>query len=62
MNYSVLCEAFEEMDARMKALFIDSRLKWATNAMLISELSVRLYGPIKPPADWVDEEDEPPEE
>ena len=54
MYYSELCEAFEQMSAREKALFIDSRLKWATNAMLLSEISARLYGP--------EEEEEPPEE
>ena len=61
MYYHKLCEAFEEMDAKTKAIFIDSRLKWATNAMLISEVSVRIYGQIKHPADW-EEEEEPPEE
>ena len=61
MYYHELCEAFEKMSAREKALFIDSRLKWATNGMLLSELSVRLYGPIKPPADWEVEEERPEE-
>ena len=54
MPYSDCNAAFEQMSAREKALFIDTRLKWATNAMLISEISVRLYGP--------EEEEEPQEE
>ena len=48
MDYSELCEAFEKMDAKMKALFIDTRLAWATNGMLLSEVSKRIYNPQNP--------------
>ena len=48
MYYSKLCEAFEQMSAREKDLFIDSRLKWATNGMLLSEVSKRIYNPQNP--------------
>ena len=51
MYYHQFCQAFEEMDAKTKALFIDAHLQWATNGMLVAELSIRLIGPLNPEDD-----------
>ena len=51
MYYHELFAAFEKMSAREKALFIDSRLAWATNGMLLSEVSKRIYNPQNPEDD-----------
>ena len=51
MYYHEFCQAFEQMDAKTKALFIDAHLQWATNGMLLSEISARLYGPQNPDDD-----------
>ena len=48
MYYHEFCQAFEQMDAKTKALFIDAHLQWATNGMLVAELSIRLIGPQNP--------------
>ena len=51
MYYHEFCQAFEQMDAKTKALFIDAHLQWATNGMLVAELSIRLNGPLNPEDD-----------
>jgi len=43
MSYADLAMAFEAMNPTEKALFIDARLAWATNMMLIGELQKRMY-------------------
>ena len=46
MNYSELCEAFEALSARDKALFIDARLAWASGAAICGEVHKRICNPL----------------
>ena len=46
MNYADICEAFENLTPQLKALFIDSRLAWATGGALCGEVHKRICEPL----------------
>ena len=52
--YSIANDAFEQLSAKEKALFINARLQWATTEMISAEVHIRLTRP--------KEADEPAEE
>ena len=46
MNYNDLVTAFDALNPYDKALFIDARLCWSSNSMLLGELQLRLCHPM----------------
>ena len=46
MNYGEICEAFEQLTPKDKALFIDARLAWASGGALRGEVYLRTYEPL----------------
>ena len=45
MNYADLCEAFECLTPKDKALFIDARLAWASGGAICGEVHTRICDP-----------------
>ncbi len=45
MYYADLCEAFESLTPKDKALFIDARLAWASGGALCGEVHTRICDP-----------------
>ena len=45
LPYTRAFNAFEEMNAKEKALFIDARLQWATTEMISAEVHIRMTRP-----------------
>ena len=46
MSYADLCEAFEQLTPQLKAMFIDSRLAWASGGALCGEVRMRICEPL----------------
>ena len=45
LPYTRAFNAFEEMNAKEKALFINARLQWATTEMISAEVHIRMTRP-----------------
>jgi hypothetical protein len=46
MYYDEICEAFDSLNPSDKAMFIDSRLGWATGGALCGEVHIRICDPL----------------
>ena len=46
MSYGDICEAFESLTPSDKALFIDSRLAWASGGAICGEVHKRICEPL----------------
>ena len=46
MSYADLVDAFEQLNAHDKALFIDARIAWASGGALCGEVQKRICEPL----------------
>ena len=46
MYYDEICEAFESLTPKDKALFIDARLAWASGGAICGEVHTRICAPL----------------
>ena len=46
MYYDEICEAFESLTPKDKALFIDARLAWASGGAICGEVHKRICEPL----------------
>ena len=46
MYYDEICEAFDSLTPKDKAMFIDTRLAWASGGALCGEVRIRICEPL----------------